>query len=266
MFGRPIHYGKPVVDHPLNRGLVGWWLPLPQWSGGSQLFDLLGRLPGTLTGGPTWTTVPGSEFGALTFDGSNDYVDLGNSTTFDVTAFSIVARIRLTATPRGGIFDKLNNGSFNGYTYVHNQNGMQVQALFVDAVGWQYSTTAIPQSEWCTVGVSFGGAFYLNGKADGSVTGGTPTAQTQTAKIGQDYAGNFLTGSIAWVQLYSRALSADEHFALYVQGLQQFPDLLKRVPSRVWSFATSVGGAPATGAVKLVGDSFRLAGGGGIAG
>lgn len=42
-------------DHPLNRGLVGWWLALPQWSGGTKWYDLCGKYDGTLMSGPSWS-------------------------------------------------------------------------------------------------------------------------------------------------------------------------------------------------------------------
>jgi hypothetical protein len=42
--------------HPLNQGLVGWWLSVPGLDGGNQFYDLMGLLPATLTSGASWIT------------------------------------------------------------------------------------------------------------------------------------------------------------------------------------------------------------------
>ena len=57
-------------SHPLNQGLQGWWLAQPALAGGPLLYDLLGRLPLTVTG-VKWgsTTRPGG-FAQLTFPGT----------------------------------------------------------------------------------------------------------------------------------------------------------------------------------------------------
>jgi hypothetical protein len=54
--------------HPLNRGLVSWWLPFGPWQGGGTLRDLARRNHGTLTNGPTWAAGRDG-FGAVKFDG-----------------------------------------------------------------------------------------------------------------------------------------------------------------------------------------------------
>mgnify|MGYP001559138706 CR=1 FL=1 len=74
-----INYGQPVNwASPLTRGLVSWWLTLPNTKGGVKWYDLCGRAHGTLTNmdpASDWvpTTRPGG-FGALDFV-TNDYVD-----------------------------------------------------------------------------------------------------------------------------------------------------------------------------------------------
>ena len=81
MTPRLIDLGNPVSGHPHNQGLVSWWLPLPNNSGGGTLFDICSAKrnelaltnfawPGTATSG--WTAGPHG-FGALAFDGSDDY-------------------------------------------------------------------------------------------------------------------------------------------------------------------------------------------------
>jgi hypothetical protein len=63
--------------HPLNRGLVAWWLALPGLMGGPRWRDLIGTNDGVLTNGPVWkpTTRPGG-WGCLSFDGTDDRVQV----------------------------------------------------------------------------------------------------------------------------------------------------------------------------------------------
>ncbi|MHC4062167.1 MAG: hypothetical protein ACYSR6_11275, partial [Planctomycetota bacterium] len=79
----------PPVRHPPNsyyvqrpaarrvRGLVGWWKF--DEGGGTTAYDSAGKNHGSLVNGPTWTS--GRINGALGFDGSDDYVDLGNDSS-----------------------------------------------------------------------------------------------------------------------------------------------------------------------------------------
>src|SRR5688500_4148301 len=67
------------LSHPLNRGLVGWWLPGFGGRTGQVLRDLSGNhTHGTLTNmaSDDWIPATGRPggFGALNFDGSNDHV------------------------------------------------------------------------------------------------------------------------------------------------------------------------------------------------
>jgi Concanavalin A-like lectin/glucanases superfamily len=56
---RSLHYGSPVNTlASLNRGLVAWWLALPQRMGGGRWLDLLGGAHATLVGmGPSSATL-----------------------------------------------------------------------------------------------------------------------------------------------------------------------------------------------------------------
>ena len=60
---------------PLDAGLVGYWA-LDE-TGGSTARDETGSHDGTLSNGPAWSPDEGQVGGALLFDGSDDYVDIG---------------------------------------------------------------------------------------------------------------------------------------------------------------------------------------------
>src|SRR5688572_2591053 len=94
---------------PLNRGLVSWYMVLPNriGGGGNTLRDLCRRNHGTLTNGPTWSgsRAPGA-FGSISLDGSNDYINLGTGNRFFGSSltnpFTIVCWIRTTIASSSG--------------------------------------------------------------------------------------------------------------------------------------------------------------------
>jgi len=65
-----------IPGHPMNRGLVGWWL-MNEGTGGT-IYDLRGNGNyGTLEGDTHW--VSGQHGPCLSFDGGGDYVDVTSS-------------------------------------------------------------------------------------------------------------------------------------------------------------------------------------------
>lgn len=95
---RRLNYGNAVNrQSPLNAGLVGWWLPMPQNKGGARLLDIAGRYHGDLTSGAAWSGMSSpSSNGSINFDGSDDKVIIGNHPAFDLGtgAFTVSAWIR----------------------------------------------------------------------------------------------------------------------------------------------------------------------------
>lgn len=95
--------GQPVNwSHPLNRGLVSWWLALPGgWGRGMQFRDLCGKNHGTLTNGPAWSSAMGRPggWGSLKFDGSDDYVQVAAHASLNSSVGTIAFWIKLLAVP-----------------------------------------------------------------------------------------------------------------------------------------------------------------------
>src|SRR4051794_25286778 len=88
----PNHYQRAYVNpvnpvnwrSPLTKSLLAnWTVPRnPGWSGGLSLRNLAStKYTGTLTNGPTWSTVAPDGTKSLLFDGTNDYVDVPTITT-----------------------------------------------------------------------------------------------------------------------------------------------------------------------------------------
>lgn len=92
-----LNLGSPVNrSHPLNRGRVGWWIGLPNNSGGNTLFDLMNRANMGLVSAPAWfpysTVLKG-----ITLDGSSHY---GSATVYPF-ATAGYATITLSASSWG---------------------------------------------------------------------------------------------------------------------------------------------------------------------
>jgi len=78
-----------------NNSLVGWWR-MNEEAGGTNVQDFSGNnFNGTWYGNTTSNVTSGKFGNALLFDATNDYVDLGNDTTFNLTDnFTIEAWVK----------------------------------------------------------------------------------------------------------------------------------------------------------------------------
>lgn len=101
----PIDLANPVnVHHPLNLGLISWWLAVPGLDGGKYFYDLCGRNDGTLTNGPTWSNniPPGAVSRSLSFDGVNDFVSTPITAALGTAEHTMSAWFRTSATNQFG--------------------------------------------------------------------------------------------------------------------------------------------------------------------
>jgi hypothetical protein len=183
-------------------------------TGGTTWYDLDESNNGTLTNGPTFSSVNG---GLFTFDGSNDYVNFGNILNFTTENFSFDMFVRFSNI--SSIRTLIYKGGFNtnGYylapgaglpSFVTNQSGVN-QVTYLN----QYLTTSV----WYhLVAVRNGSSvkLYLNG-VDSTGTAGThinPASSTDNFLLGIYSSGlNFpFAGDIARFLAYNKALSAAE--------------------------------------------------------
>ena len=88
--------------------------------------------------------------------------------------------------------------------------------------GNHFNNTALQLNRWYHVAITSDGAattiFYLNGIADGSMSG---TLSYSANTMGSDPSLEALSGSIDEVRVYNRTLSASEVYALYKSGAVQ---------------------------------------------
>ena len=211
----------------LNNGLVGYWTFDGNKIAGVTAYDSgSGGNNGTITNGPMPSI--GKVGQALTFDGSDDYVDLGTSASLTPSsAMTVSAWIyntkpwdnndTLISTDSGGTVPyriRLDSGTGRPSFTINTSGGATITGNTVMATSTWYHLTAVYDGSFIKL--------YVNGESDA-----TPVSQTGTLSsngtsvfVGarpspiQDY----FSGKIDDLRLYSRALGDDEVRALYNMG------------------------------------------------
>jgi hypothetical protein len=190
---------------------------------GTSVSDSSGNnLTGTISGA-TWTT-SGVYGGALSFNGSNSYVDLGNPAALRLTgSMTLEAWIKAAANPSddGQIVAKSNGqgwqlktspdtGAETFGTEVSSTSGTNTQ---------RYSKTVRSLNTWYHIAGVYDAASktlntYVNGVLDsGTLNGTVPGSQLDSSanvNIGRRTNGFYFNGIIDEVRIYNRALSQAE--------------------------------------------------------
>ena len=188
--------------------------------------DSAGDNDGTLVNDPIWTT--GIIDGALDFDGTDDYVSVGNTVTQNLakgsfTAWVYPADLSSTCGIRnfayiigegGDVYHRelgiRVNGDGSGWAVV--QNSMGIKVLFPE------DTFVV--GSWHHVAFTWDGYYwriYVNAVEKGNVASSAGTSSTsRTTLIGKGWDGCTWDGIIDDVRIYDRALSAVEIEELYL--------------------------------------------------
>ncbi len=214
--------------YDLSRGLVGYW-DLDEGAGTKAYDSTLNGNNGTLTNfdfndTSNWTN--GKVAGALKFDGSNDYVDLGNSTTLQPNEFTLAAWIKGVYSPSTEKFiisrstsTAAKDAHYIFYTYAgklrfHIGNGVTANSI-------DPASETLTDNQWYHVVAVLSSTtlrVYINGIQYGTTTTRTidPNVSAKTI-IGANVQGtvHFQNGYLDDVRIYNRALSADEIRYLY---------------------------------------------------
>ncbi|MDD5064685.1 MAG: hypothetical protein PHQ35_08025 [Phycisphaerae bacterium] len=240
--------GDGIVDMWDLDALADKWLleaialpaspPISIWKfdegSGTIAHDSSGDNDGTLVNGPTWTT--GHINSALSFDGVDDYVDLGNDSSLKPPLpVTISAWIKLdTLEVQNGIlaldasFPTLYGIFFyvgqNNQLYIHYGDGGDGSSHRRSKVG----TTALLADRWYHVAAVVRGPtdmdLYIDAVNDGGAYSGSGSDlaySTGNSLIGaiNFYYANWFHGIIDNVRVYDRALTAEEIEQLYEEGL-----------------------------------------------
>jgi hypothetical protein len=169
---------------------------------------LIGGIGGTLVNGVGFGT---TNNGFFTFDGSNDYINFGNSSTLQQTSGTISAWAK-TSAPGGSYRGIIAKQGAYGLFYVTGQ-------LWIYDWGADFGRSTgidIADNTWKNVvltyqsGVSNGTRIYINGV---SVLTTTITVLNQTGNLfggAEANAGQYAACQISLFNMYNRALSATE--------------------------------------------------------
>ncbi len=205
---------------PLNRGLVGWWMNLPNrlGGGGSAFRDLLGRYHGTISGA-LWDgrKVPGG-FGCLRLDGADDYVGF-TPFALPTTAGTISLKWCPLETVTGSehpIFEAQLGSPVRVFQIIPHLSSLLIAGWYNNGDDDRIITAnpSYTTGQWYRFTVSWtnGGATnaYLDNTSIGSTATLTATWDTSTAttmRFGWDDSpsyGNFLLDDI---RIYDRVVS-----------------------------------------------------------
>lgn len=244
-----IDWGQPVNwADPLNRGLVSWWLAVPNRMGWGSLKwrDMVRRSQnnGTLTSGPAWQVVRGRPggWGALDFSAAGSYV------VAPASALTRPCTVTLWFKPLVGI------GSGNQWLVAHDSGandgwrvarkggpGENLAMTFGSVAEYSFSTLTfhpediwyfvacvIPADSGTTIGyiqAEGGGAMLSESMAVGNMSG-TPTQYS----IGNlSWFDDGADGPLDDVRIYNRALSATEISKVAQASRSYYPGVLNRV-------------------------------------
>jgi hypothetical protein len=220
----------------IAEGLVGYW-PLDE-GGGTTTADASGNGNDGTLNAPTWDT--GKFGGALSFDGSDDFVDLGNPPILDFGTgdFTISAWVKTTSPAGETVFGNGgdNSGGIRLRLYVDGSTG----ELLLDDNNDKYDPGAdipVTDGQWHhLVGLRRGTnlRLYVDGVEDPGVTShsestipanydlsGTSQHPAYIGCVTNNESGQrskFFGGLIDDVALWSRALSVEEIGSLWNGG------------------------------------------------
>lgn len=255
----PVEWG-----HPLNQGLVSWWMSLPALPRGLRWHDLTRRNHGTLTNGPTWQGARGRPggWGALSFDGSDDYVDSAYQPTLTACTLSVYWMYTGNPASYPNIFGWPVGSSGPTYGLSLMQAGPSGNYFYgelkTSSIGVSVNVGAI--TGWTLLTLTWDGstlAIYANGRLVESAAAAngafTPTRPLYSAVRVDGGTVNFGPGLADDYRAYLRALSATDVAALYAESRAGYPGCLRRVRRAAWSVPAAPGGGVPLGTLALLG-------------
>lgn len=220
--------GTPVQAN--KDSLVGWWtFDGPRMT--PNVRDSSGQgSNGTLNGQPATTTTAGRVGQALTFDGTNDYVDTGASSLYDFTdeQMTVAAWVKpADLTSVMAIAGRRNMSSGWGFFVNGASAGAPLRFSIFGVIDQDSSSSGLVRGQWNHVAVTYNKStisFYVNGSL---VSSHANTSDIVSAGSRSLYLGAFnntgtfanpMNGALDEVRVYSRPFSAAEIKQLYNAG------------------------------------------------
>ena len=244
----PIDTGSPINrEHPLNRGLISWWLPLPLRGVGSKLIDIAGKNDGTLYNAPTWSPYGHGFYGINFTSGSFHYVKMGGATAPTTVAFWLKIDVSANASCIYAGSDVYDSTFYTWSCFMFSGT------LYLGGNGaGAFVTEAITTGRWDHYVINRSDAdgvcrVYKNGVVLGTAAStSTSSGVTRMAKAGAAY----FSGGVRELTQWSRPLLAREVWQFYQESRQGYPNLLRRLPVR--GKAAGTAGASITTAVAAM--------------
>lgn len=202
-------------------GMVSWW------RAEDNAVDIVGGNNGTLQNGATYST--GKVGQAFSFDGVNDYIALPAGFADFTSGFTVALWANPTASGSWARFIDLGNGQANDNILFDRRTTSNDLAFEVydgagNSTGMAYTVDAITNNEWHHYAATLDASGKVKMYKDGlplvmaADTTGVPNNVTRV----NNYIGKsnwsydaFYAGSMDEVQIFNRALSANEIAAIY---------------------------------------------------
>jgi len=163
---------------------------------------------------------------SLSFDGTDDYMDIPDSTALETTAFTWSAWFYCTAINRYNIIvdTATNSGTFNGYELFVKNNDNKIRFASYSSADALDSTTVVAANTWYHVAAtheSGSDKLYVNGtlEASGSASNFS-VSDAANLRIGSSSIYSlYHQGLIDEVSFFDSALSASNITSIYNSGV-----------------------------------------------
>lgn len=232
-FARPLPgvHGQqvPAASDISTTNLVAFWRM--NEGTGTSVSSETGNHSGTTYNSPTWVT--GKSGTALSFNGTSQYVGITKTTALDVTASAISLMAWVNPTTTAGIRRILNlpyseTGGNEKYSILINAGTFQCLLKNTSGSGLEDGpsfafTTTGSWSHLCAVYNGSNILLYINGSAVGTPYSrigpvvASINGDVQIGRFGPTW-GQYFSGVIDDVRIYSRAITATEVGTVYSLG------------------------------------------------
>jgi hypothetical protein len=186
-------------------------------SGGTRWNDIsTGGNNGSLINGPTFNSANG---GSIVFDGVDDYIKPPNSTTLQLTNFTLSSWIKVNIINANQFIIDTSTDNANGLGYSYRINSVnKIRFWAYNANGLLDSNLSITNGVWYNIVSTYNNTsklqtIYINGVLDNSNTYSQTFVVSNVVNLqiaGSQILGGYLNGNIAQTLIYNRALSATE--------------------------------------------------------
>lgn len=219
--------GGSGADYTSN--LIGHW-PLNEGSGVDAANIADDEYNGTLANTPTWTT--GTLSGAVSLNGTNQYLEIPNAATMDYgDVFTYALWIKRPGSSANAYEILVSKGPTAPVFLIEGTRSAVADRDKLRLCKWgsgclMFSAAKITDTDWHHVAVTKNGAdarMYIDGvESSGTLVNQTMQNNDHVIRIGEEVNGSSdpFMGEIDDVRIYNRALTGADIAALYSSGVQ----------------------------------------------